>query len=250
MTSTFNYYELLGVKKNATIDEIKNAYKKQMKKWHPDLNKSNEAVEMSSKINEAKEVLLDPIRRQDYDEYLDKKINENFNRYTQRKSNNANNKTKNQETKNSEYEEKKVTKWQYLKDWLKYAKVSYIRKLIGLIGVLLESLLCLIIKLLLITLAYISNMGSYIIRYIFNYLLPIYLILLTLLIFNIVSSNLNAVIDQNNGMFIFLIVSFIIYISSFFMPLLSKALLSEKSFDILYNKIDINLFKKCVSYDK
>ena len=52
-----NYYELLGVSKNANKEEIKSAYKKQMKKWHPDINKSEDAVNMSSKINEAKEEL-------------------------------------------------------------------------------------------------------------------------------------------------------------------------------------------------
>ena len=70
MKSTMNFYEILGVKQNATEEEIKLAYKKQMKKWHPDINKDPNAINMSSKINEAKEVLLDSIKRRDYDEYL------------------------------------------------------------------------------------------------------------------------------------------------------------------------------------
>ena len=40
-----------------------------MKKWHPDINKDPNAVNISSRINEAKEILLDPIKRYDYDEY-------------------------------------------------------------------------------------------------------------------------------------------------------------------------------------
>ncbi len=104
-----NYYELLGVKNTASKDEIKEAYKKQMKKWHPDINKDENAVGMSAKINEAKEVLLDDDKRKDYDLYLTKKTEENYNRYTQRKN------ERNQNTNNSEkeqfYENKKVTKW-------------------------------------------------------------------------------------------------------------------------------------------
>ena len=68
------------------IKEIKSAYKVQMKKWHPDINKDPNAVNISSRINEAKEILLDPIKRYDYDEYLKKKVNETYNRYTQKKN--------------------------------------------------------------------------------------------------------------------------------------------------------------------
>ena len=41
-----NYYELLGIKNNASKIEIKDAYKMQMKKWHPDINKSSDAISM------------------------------------------------------------------------------------------------------------------------------------------------------------------------------------------------------------
>ena len=70
MNDSINYYELLGIKKDATEEEIKKAYRMQAKKWHPDLNKDKDAASISMKLNEAKEVLLDPLKRKDYDKYL------------------------------------------------------------------------------------------------------------------------------------------------------------------------------------
>ena len=62
-----DYYELLGVTKTATDDEIKSGFKEMAKKYHPDKNKSPGAEETFKKINEAKEVLLNPNKRQIYD---------------------------------------------------------------------------------------------------------------------------------------------------------------------------------------
>lgn len=243
MNTTFNYYELLGVSENASSEEIKEAYKKQMKKWHPDINKSSDAVNMSAKINEAKEVLLDDLKRKDYDQYLKDKINENYNRYTQRKANSTN--TNNT---NNVYEDVKVTKWQYLKDWLKYATVSKLRKLIGLIGVLIESFFCWLIKIILIITAYICTIGSSIIRMIYGYIAPILGILGVLFIVMCFVNGFNETINDNPGSLTAIIVIVLVYVLSFILPVLAKSILSVKVFDILYNKIDINLFKKCVGY--
>ena len=62
-----DYYETLGIKRDATDSEIKSAYRKLARKYHPDVNKTKEAEEKFKDINEAYEVLGDKDKRQRYD---------------------------------------------------------------------------------------------------------------------------------------------------------------------------------------
>ena len=62
-----DYYETLGVKRDATDSDIKSAYRKLARKYHPDINKTKEAEEKFKDINEAYEVLGDKNKRQRYD---------------------------------------------------------------------------------------------------------------------------------------------------------------------------------------
>jgi curved DNA-binding protein len=65
-----DYYKILGVEKNAGEKDIKNAYRKLARKYHPDLNPNDaEANKKFQQLNEANEVLSDPDKRKKYDQY-------------------------------------------------------------------------------------------------------------------------------------------------------------------------------------
>jgi molecular chaperone DnaJ len=69
MAEKRDYYEVLGVSRDAGDDEIKRAYRKLAKKYHPDLNKAPDAAEKFKEVNEAYEVLSDAAKRKTYDQF-------------------------------------------------------------------------------------------------------------------------------------------------------------------------------------
>ncbi|HVS71492.1 MAG TPA: DnaJ C-terminal domain-containing protein [Phycisphaerae bacterium] len=70
MATTRDYYEILGIAKNATADEIKKAYRKLARKYHPDVNKNDSSAEAKFKeVQEAYDVLSDAKKREAYDQF-------------------------------------------------------------------------------------------------------------------------------------------------------------------------------------
>ncbi len=145
-----DFYELLGIKSNATKQEIKTAYRQMAKKYHPDINKTKEANKIIVSLNEAKETLLDDNKRREYDLLLDeikhsKQTSKNKNEtYT----------TKAQEYKKT-YSETYITKWQFLINYLINGLDNKWLKLIKCLLVTVNFLLFLTIKLITICIVYI-----------------------------------------------------------------------------------------------
>ncbi|MFT4309291.1 MAG: molecular chaperone DnaJ [Candidatus Woesearchaeota archaeon] len=66
-----DYYNVLGINKDATKEDIKRAYKKLAKQYHPDINKNDDAEQKFKEVNEAASVLLDDQKRAQYDRFGD-----------------------------------------------------------------------------------------------------------------------------------------------------------------------------------
>lgn len=69
MNASKNYYDILGVQKTASQDEIKKAYRKLAQKYHPDVSQAANAEAMMKSVNEAYEVLGNPDKRAQYDRF-------------------------------------------------------------------------------------------------------------------------------------------------------------------------------------
>ena len=79
MAEKRDYYEVLGVGKNASEDEIKKAYRKMAKQYHPDLNPGDKDAEAKFKeVNEAYEVLSDSSKKARYDQFGHAGVDPNY----------------------------------------------------------------------------------------------------------------------------------------------------------------------------
>src|SRR6266542_4076100 len=68
-TTKKDYYEILGVKKSASAEDIRKAFRKLARKYHPDVNPNNKTAEEKFKaLSEANDVLSDPKKRKIYDQ--------------------------------------------------------------------------------------------------------------------------------------------------------------------------------------
>lgn len=72
MANPRDYYDLLGIRRSASANEIGGAFRRMSKAYHPDLNKSPGAAERMKEINEAYDTLSDPQKRAAYDSELDR----------------------------------------------------------------------------------------------------------------------------------------------------------------------------------
>src|SRR5690242_9119699 len=64
-----DYYKILGVEKSASAQDVKKAFRRLARQYHPDVNSDTDATAKFKEINEAYEVLGDPDKRKKYDEY-------------------------------------------------------------------------------------------------------------------------------------------------------------------------------------
>ena len=135
-----DFYELLGVKKDATKEEIKKAYREMVKRYHPDVNKSDEASKIIISLNEAKETLLDDDKRSEYDKLLND-IN-----HSKTYSNDSTSYSAKKEEYKENYSESYVTRWQFLMTYLNFGKDKLGIKFLKTIIVIINYLVFFIIK--------------------------------------------------------------------------------------------------------
>ena len=148
-----NFYELLGVSRNASKDEIKASYRNMVKKYHPDVNKEEDAGKIIRSLNEAKTTLLDDDKRREYDRLLDG-IN-NSKEFSTKKSNENNTYAQKTYQYREEYNEVYVTRWEYFIHYLKNSIDKTYIKIIKSILVGINFLFFSCLKSLIISIVYI-----------------------------------------------------------------------------------------------
>lgn len=135
-----DFYELLGIKKDGTKEEIKKAYRDMVKRYHPDVNKSDEASKIIISLNEAKETLLDDDKRCEYDKLLND-IN-----HSKTYSNDSTSYSAKKEEYKENYSESYVTRWQFLMTYLNFGKDKLGIKFLKTFIVIINYLVFFIIK--------------------------------------------------------------------------------------------------------
>ena len=244
MNDFINYYELLGVKKDATAEEIRKAYRIQAKKWHPDINKDKEASNITKKLNDAKQILLDETKRKEYDRYLEELTNPNYEKLKEKEKPSQKDTNTNYQKTNyqEEYYKETYTKWEYFVTYLKYYQTPIIRKIIAIILVLIETIICTILQIINYLLALILAYGGTLITNIASLILGLYIIAL---IFSIVTSSQAA--PQNLYDWF---ISFLILIIGAIFILLPEFILKFliETMPIYLSNLNIFLFKKSVGY--
>lgn len=244
MNDFINYYELLGVKKDATAEEIRKAYRIQAKKWHPDINKDKEASNITKKLNDAKQILLDETKRKEYDRYLEELTNPNYEKLKEKEKPSQKDTNTNYQKTNyqEEYYKETYTKWEYFVTYLKYYQTPIIRKIIAIILVLIETIICTILQIINYLLALILAYGGTLITNIASLILGLYIIAL---IFSIVTSSQAAPQNLYDWFISFLIL--IIGAIFILLPEFILKFLIEKM-PIYLSNLNIFLFKKSVGY--
>ena len=135
-----DFYELKKKKKDATKEEIKKAYRDMVKRYHPDVNKSDEASKIIISLNEAKETLLDDDKRCEYDKLLNE-IN-----HSKTYSNDSTSYSAKKEEYKENYSESYVTRWQFLMTYLNFGKDKLGIKFLKTFIVIINYLVFFIIK--------------------------------------------------------------------------------------------------------
>lgn len=225
-----DFYELLGISINATKDEIKSAYRLMAKKYHPDVNSDENANKIIRSLNEAKEILLDDNKRNEYDKSL-KAI-----KYSKTFSNEEKETYKNvSQEHNDIYSEVYVTKWEFYVHYLKVSHDSIFIKV-------LKSMVCLF-NLILFN---IFRSIVYVVLYLFflfdklvNYFAILLFIIAMLFLFNL--ANFSFINNSVLGFSLFFFLGILVFLIKIFIVKGSSNLIA-----ILFNLED-SIFVKIIN---
>jgi len=160
-----DFYELLGIDMSASKADIKKAYHAMVKKYHPDVNHSDEANDIIRSLNEAKEVLLDDDKRREYDTILDDMAHsKQFSRNSEETY------AKKSEVYKETYSEVYVTKFEYYINYLKNSVDSLFLKIIKSFLVIFNYLVFFLFKCLSFVFIWLVYMFSELIDYLIGFI--------------------------------------------------------------------------------